>query len=445
MFVSQVHLLNVWLHAHPHWAGIVAFFISFAESLAVIGLFLPGSLTMGAIGTLIGAGIIPMTETFIWAAVGAASGDVLSYWLGYYCKQRIRYIWPLRLYPQWIDKGEAFFSHHGGKSVFIGRFIGPMRPIMPMIAGIMKMPFRRFLAICIVASCGWAPAYMFPGILIGMAAMEMTSSAALYFLLKIAGIAIAAVILLIALWEITTYFFEKLNQERQWRRTVFVATLIVFCWVIFDLKEKTLLLNINHYVWQQFHSMAAKNLQPFFHTLTLGGSAYTLWTAVIVTALWFAYCRYWRAFWFWLANAGIAHAAIQLLKTATNFPRPPIDGHIIANPAFPSGHTTLTMAITGFLVVLVNPFVNITKQWLLMLTCGFYVSAIAVSRLYLGVHWFSDILGGLLLGLLCIQANSLLYNRKPNNVIPFFQTIGIFCIGLAIGWCATTWLGKPSF
>lgn len=445
MFVGQIHLLNVWLHTHPHWAGAVAFTISFAESLAVIGLFLPGSITMGAIGALIGAGIIPAAETFIWAAIGAASGDIISYWLGFYFNEHIRDIWPLRLFPQWFDKGEAFFSRHGGKSVFIGRFIGPMRPIMPMIAGIMKMPFQKFFAICIAASCGWAPAYMLPGILIGVAAMEMTSSASLYFILKIGGIAFAAIIIAVALWDLSRYFFDKLKLERAWRRTAFFATLLTFCWMLYDLKEKALLLQLNHYVWKQFHTMADPNLVYFWNFVTYGGDSITLLIAVITTAVWLAYRRYWRPLCFWLVNAGVTTVAAQCIKVAANFPRPLMNGHLIDSPAFPSAHVAMGMAIAGFLVVLVKPAVDITKQWLLMLTCGIYVAAIALSRLYLGVHWMSDILGGLLLGLLCMQGTALLYDRKPVTIMPFYKTIGVFSAGLIIGWIITALIGKPSF
>lgn len=133
-----------WLHLNPGWAGFVTFLISLSESLAFIGLLVPGTVIMAAIGTLIGADIIPAGQTIAWAIAGAVAGDSLSYRLGYHFTDHLRDMWPFRRYPQLLAKGEKFFIDHGGKSVFLGRFVGPIRPIIPVIAGMLRMEPRRF-------------------------------------------------------------------------------------------------------------------------------------------------------------------------------------------------------------------------------------------------------------------------------------------------------------
>ena len=110
------HLIE-WLHHNPGWAGFVTFLISLSESLAVIGLLIPGTVIMTAVGTLIGANIIPAGQIIACAIAGAIVGDSLSYRLGYHFTDHLRDIWPFKRYPQLLTKGEKFFVDHGGKSV----------------------------------------------------------------------------------------------------------------------------------------------------------------------------------------------------------------------------------------------------------------------------------------------------------------------------------------
>src|SRR3989344_4492944 len=111
------------LQLHPQWGIFFAFIISFAESFPVLGTIIPGSITMTAIGTLMGSSVLPTTPTMITAIVGAFVGDLLGYKLGNHYDTRIRNIWPFKKYGKLLDLGEAFFKKHGGKSVIIGRFV----------------------------------------------------------------------------------------------------------------------------------------------------------------------------------------------------------------------------------------------------------------------------------------------------------------------------------
>src|SRR3990167_8030860 len=97
-----------WLNANPEWAGIATFIISAAESVAIIGTIVPGSITMTAIGALAGAGVIPLWATIIWAMLGAIVGDGISYWMGHYFKGGLRRTWPFKNNPGILEKGEVF-------------------------------------------------------------------------------------------------------------------------------------------------------------------------------------------------------------------------------------------------------------------------------------------------------------------------------------------------
>lgn len=152
-----------WIILNPHWAGSVVFLISMCESLAVIGLFIPGIIAMGIIGGLVSAGILEIVPTLIWAILGAIAGDSISYYIGRRFKHHLPFYWPFRRFPQWLERGKKFFIDHGGKSIVIGRFVGPVRPFIPVVAGMMSMRPRDFLIANVFSAIIWAPIYMLPG------------------------------------------------------------------------------------------------------------------------------------------------------------------------------------------------------------------------------------------------------------------------------------------
>ena len=159
--------LLTWIEHNPAYAGMVVFTMSLAESLAIIGVLIPGVVILFGAGTLIGTGILDFWTMCLWAIAGAVIGDGLSYWLGHhfeYLTQRWRWF---RLHPDHLQKGIAFFEKYGDLSVALGRFFGPIRAIVPLVAGLMHMPPKRFFVANVLSALVWAPAYLAPGMLFG--------------------------------------------------------------------------------------------------------------------------------------------------------------------------------------------------------------------------------------------------------------------------------------
>lgn len=152
-----------WIIANPHWAGLSVFTISMCESLAVVGLFIPGIVAMSIIGGLVSAGILQIVPTLLYAIAGAIAGDGISYYIGRRFKHHLPHHWPFSRFPRWLDRGKKFFLHHGTKSIVIGRFVGPVRPFIPVVAGMMAMKPTTFLYANIISALIWAPIYMLPG------------------------------------------------------------------------------------------------------------------------------------------------------------------------------------------------------------------------------------------------------------------------------------------
>ncbi len=160
------HLLD-WVGANPGWAYLAVLLAAFAESLAVVGVVVPGVMIMLGAGALIATGDLQFWPTCLSAVAGAIAGDGLSYWIGHRYRDRIRSAWPFCRHPEQLDRGIAFFERHGAKSVVLGRFFGPVRAMVPLVAGIMRMAPRQFLVANIGSALAWAPAYLAPGVKMG--------------------------------------------------------------------------------------------------------------------------------------------------------------------------------------------------------------------------------------------------------------------------------------
>ena len=149
------------------------FVVCFGESLVFLSLFFPGTSVLFIAGTLLPAGTLPTIPVALGAIAGAVAGDGLSYWIGRKFGPRLNSIWPFRNRPDLTARGVKFFVRHGGRSVFIGRFFGPLRAVVPLAAGILRMPPGRYWAANIGSAILWAPAILIPAALLGETARRI--------------------------------------------------------------------------------------------------------------------------------------------------------------------------------------------------------------------------------------------------------------------------------
>jgi len=138
------------------WAVPIVFALAFGESLAFISLLIPAWGALVAIGALIGTSGISFWPIWVSASVGAAVGDWVSYWVGLKLEHTVAHIWPLSRHPDLIPRGEAFMKKWGIPGIFIGRFFGPLRASVPLIAGIFEMPYWRFQLANFTSAFIWA-------------------------------------------------------------------------------------------------------------------------------------------------------------------------------------------------------------------------------------------------------------------------------------------------
>jgi len=138
------------------WALPIVFALAFGESLAFISLFIPAWALLVAIGALINASGLVFWPIWLAGAAGAAAGDWVSYWFGFHFKDRIAHMWPLSRHPDMLPRGHAFMEKWGIPGIFIGRFFGPLRAVVPLIAGILEMDYWKFQSANVLSALVWA-------------------------------------------------------------------------------------------------------------------------------------------------------------------------------------------------------------------------------------------------------------------------------------------------
>lgn len=167
MILDYFQALLDWIRLHPEHAGWVIFLVSLAESLAIVGVLVPGVVILLGAGALIGAGVLDFWTSCAYAVAGAIIGDGLSYWLGHHFDHSTNNWRWFKLHPDHLEKAIRFFENYGDISVALGRFFGPIRAVIPLVAGLMRMPPKRFYIANVASALVWAPAYLAPGILLG--------------------------------------------------------------------------------------------------------------------------------------------------------------------------------------------------------------------------------------------------------------------------------------
>ncbi|MCC2667173.1 MAG: yabI, partial [Gammaproteobacteria bacterium] len=444
-----------WLHTNPQLAGLVTFLISAGESIAIIGTIVPGSVTMAAIGALVGAGIIPFWPILLWAIAGAVVGDGISYWLGFYFKDRLNDLWPFKKHPHLLISGKKFFDKHGAKSVFIGRFVGPVRAIVPLIAGMLHVKPLRFAIANITSAIGWAPLYMLPGILLGAASVELPSEIATRFILMLI---LGGLFIILCLWLIKKLFEEIQTQVDQFLNWIWnilcksryfhliTAALkhhnpkklhgqltlgfyfIVTCVALFYLLSLSAYqgsqnIFINKVIFHLFRSLRTAGADNIMLCLSFLGEKKVLLPLSLTLSIWLAWSKRMYTACHVLFAGLFATASITLAKHVAHSPRPwgVIDSDYSSHFSFPSGHTTLAIIYYVGLALLLIRLYHIPQRYhkIIYTLVGIIISAVFISRLYLGVHWLTDIIGSALLGTALLMLVILSYNRNPEkNISP---------------------------
>ena len=164
------HAITEWISAvmlgvsSNYWLFVfLVFLVCVGEAVFIAGLLVPSLPILLLVGGLITTQDLNFWPIFFAATAGGIVGDAISYWIGFLLKDRIKTVWPFKNYLPLIARGEVFFQRHGGKAIFIGRFITGLKAVVPGIAGMLGMNWGYFTLINTISAFIWAASHILPG------------------------------------------------------------------------------------------------------------------------------------------------------------------------------------------------------------------------------------------------------------------------------------------
>ena len=448
------------------------FIVALSESLAVVGLVVPGATIMLAAGALIALGAMSFWTTTLLAVAGAIAGDGISFWIGRRYRDRLRGVWPFHRHPDWLSRGEAFFERHGGKSVVFGRFVGPVRAFVPIVAGMLGMPPVSFYTMNILSALAWAPAYLLPGMAFGaslalagvvatrLAALLLVLGALTWFVIwlvravyRLLSPRAAAMAQTLLVWAGRHPLGAKairglLDPARPAPRALlamgvlFLGAAWLFLGVLEDVVTGDPLVRADQGFFQLAQGLRTPWGDRVMVFITELGDGMVIALVAAAVLVWLLWRRRWRAAGYWVAAIGFGQLAATMIKLVLQRSRPftgLYDGGLSVY-AFPSGHATMSMVAYGFLAVLVAGTLQAGRRWIPYAAAALLITTISLSRLYLGAHWLSDVLGGLSLGLawVCLLGIAYFRHAPAGPVSQGLPVVALLALILAGAWHVTT-------
>jgi len=435
------HELLLWVNANPGWGALIVFLVAFFESLVLVGILLPGIMILFGIGTLIGLGVMDVWPVWIAASCGAFLGDSLSFALGYRYREHLLEVWPFSRYPGMMERGILFFNNHGAKSVVAGRFIGPLRPVIPAVVGIMHMQPTRFVLVDIAACIAWAPAFLVPGLLFG-ASLEVASE----YTGRLAMVLVIALFTLWLIWWLMRSIYEPLaSRSARWMRhgirwtrrhpvlgrlaaplldparpevlsvTASGLFLVAIFWGLilllflspFSAQPKALDQSVQDLALSLRNQLA----DPFFVAI----SQLSRWQVTLLSSaavfFWLSGARRFMAAMHWLVAIG-GGWLIQFLLALGLRATPQVmevSSEVLRSP---SSAMSLTTVVFSFFAVLIAGEVRRKHRQWPYLAAGLILGLLLLSRLYLGLEWLSGGLIGVFLGLAWTLVVGIAYRQR---------------------------------
>ena len=461
---ARLDALVTWIGQHPIAAGLVIFLIAFGDALVIVGVAIPAVPLLFAVGTLVGLGHVDGVYALVCASLGAFLGDGISFWVGHQYGPQLRQRWPFYKHPQWLERGETTFRRHGMKSIVMARYIGAIRPFVPAIAGMLKMKLRQYVPASGVAAVVWSATFLAPGWLFGTSIDLVAAVAG-----RLAVVLVVVLALVALIWATVFYSWRWLgahttgmieralawshrhpvlgkysealidpNRPESASLLLLGVVLLAAGWGFF-----TILISVGggsapsqldlavHQAMFGLRNPLADTAMAFLATL---GDAVVLTPAVLGVFAWLWWRRRHVAAWHWLAAPAFALVLTWFLGYLLDMPKPPASTAVLGF-SFPSATVTMATVVYGFFAVLIARELPGRRRAWPYVVAALAVTLLGFSRLYLGAHWLSDVLAGILLGLLWIAALGIAYRRRvvrsfwvrPTATIFFAAILGMAC------------------
>lgn len=445
-----------------HWGYLVIFLGATLESAAFLGLVVPGESLVLVAGFFAAQGLLDIGDLIVLVALGAIIGDNIGYQMG----RRIGRAGLQRSGSRFgltnarIEKAESLFERHGGKAVFLGRFVGFARALVPFLAGSSRMPYRKFLAYNVLGAALWSPAILLLGYILGASWQKAEQW------IGRASAVLGGIVLFIALlaWLWRWAVRHEIGIKQRWARlleqprikallhrfapqirfvrarlspgrylelrlaigaVVLIGATWLFGGVVEDVISGDPLTVADLVVAHWLHAHAAPLLTQFMLVVTHLHGIVAISTYALLAALYLA----WKRDWYWLLCFSVAVPSGMLLNALTKIAfhraRPSFDDPILtlSTYSFPSGHVAGTTLFYGVLAAMLLEKITSWRWRVLIVLIAFaLVVLVALTRMYLGVHYLSDVIAAFAEALawltLCLMGIHTFWEHRQANASP---------------------------
>src|SRR3546814_684426 len=337
-----------------------------------------------------------------------------------------------------LDRSEAVFRRNALKGIVIARYIGPIRPFVPAVAGMARMPIKRYLPASALAAVTWALLFLVPGWLLGHA-YDAVAAVANRLALAIGGLAVVLALAWAAVLHTYRWFARHadslLARALRWTRMhprlgryaaamidpnrpesasllILAVCLLAIGVAWFALLGTVLMrsepLALDRAVYETMLTLRNPLADRLMAGLASIGDAMVLVPAIVLTMAWLLWRKRWLAAAHWLAALAFGLVLTALLGAVVDMPNPPTAP---LGFGFPSIAVTMATITFGFFAVLIAREMPGRRRVWPYLVSGAVVAVLGFARLYLGAHWLSDVVGGMMFGIVWLLVLGLAYRR----------------------------------
>ncbi|HUU40287.1 MAG TPA: bifunctional DedA family/phosphatase PAP2 family protein, partial [Desulfatiglandales bacterium] len=422
--MMESKILAVLLPQFTHWGYYIIILITFLETSAFLGLLVPGETVVVMAGLLVTRGVLELGDVICAASLGAIMGDTVGYFIGRRFGKEffLKYGHYFLFKKEYLDEAKDFFDKHGGKAVFLGRFMAWLRSFAPVVAGILKMPYQKFLLFNVPGGIAWAITFSLLGYLVGnswdiirtylgrlgiLAFISGGVAIYLYFLItrkrrvieaRVGWIDKRLSFLMPGTWE---FVKDRFRAGRWYGLNLTIALMLCivaifsFGEIVEDLVDKETLFYLDFRIQGLVEAIISPGVTRFMVDITSLGGIYTI---SITIGIIFAYLLHrkdwWNLFSLFLV-AGLGQILLVLLKFFFHRPRPIQQLAMAHGYSFPSGHAFTAMIVYGFLIYITWKLIKSeVLRFVIFSLSAIVIILVGISRIYLNVHWLTDVLGG---------------------------------------------------